>query len=125
MCEKLACFEAGWEARKACRLSRRLEGSAAFSSNRELCHRTHLLRHSTPYLTNTSTAVILYKVTVAGAVRQPRVGHLHAVGALMHDENNELTCGTVIDVGGVQVWSMDKGLCVPVRGSGRWQPSRL
>lgn len=40
---------------------------------------------------------------MAGAVRQPRVGNLDIIGDLVPDENNELTCGTVIDVGGVQV----------------------
>lgn len=44
-----------------------------------------------------------YKVTVAGAIRRPRVDRLDAVGELMPEENNELTSGTVIDVGGVQV----------------------
>ena len=53
--------------------------------------------------------VFFDKVTVAGAVRQPRVGHLHALGALMRNETNELTSGTVIDVGGVQVWEYLKG----------------
>ncbi|CAM9876174.1 unnamed protein product, partial [Hapterophycus canaliculatus] len=43
------------------------------------------------------------KVTVTGAVRRTRVGCLDTVGDLVPGETNELTSGTVIDVGGVQM----------------------
>lgn len=50
-------------------------------------------------------------------MRQPRAGNLNAVGPLVSGENNELTSGTVIDVGGVQVYkSIYGGRC--------WEPSR-
>lgn len=38
-------------------------------------------------------------------MRRPRVGRLDAIGQLMPEESNELTNGTVIDIGGVQVRS--------------------
>ena len=48
---------------------------------------------------------------MAGGMRRPRLGRLDAVGELMPEESNELTTGTVIDVGGVQVrFSKSKGM---------------
>lgn len=44
-----------------------------------------------------------HQVTVAGAIRRPRVGRLDMIGDLVPEEDNVLTTGTVIDVGGVQV----------------------
>lgn len=43
------------------------------------------------------------KVTIAGAMHRPRVGSLDTIGELIPEESNELTAGTVVDVGGVQV----------------------
>lgn len=42
---------------------------------------------------------------MAGDMRRPRLGRLDAIGELMPGESNELTTGTVIDIGGVQVCS--------------------
>lgn len=47
-------------------------------------------------------------MTVRGAIRRPRVGRLDVIGELMPEENNDITTGTVIDVGGVQASSADK-----------------
>lgn len=59
------------------------------------------------------------KVTVAGAIRRLRAaGRLDTIGDLVPGETNELSSGTIIDIGGVQV-KLTEACCVSSeRGSG-------
>lgn len=59
------------------------------------------------------------KVTVAGAIRRLRAaGRLDTIGDLVPGETNELTSGTLIDIGGVQV-KLTGACCIPSeRGRG-------
>lgn len=59
------------------------------------------------------------KVTVAGAIRRLRAaGRLDTIGDLVPGETNELTSGTIIDIGGVQV-KLTEACCRPSEsGSG-------
>lgn len=53
--------------------------------------------------------VCFLKVTVTGDMRRTRIGRLDNVGDLIPGETNELTSGTVVDVGGVQVGVLYRG----------------
>lgn len=69
------------------------------SNRRVSCKNVYVMASPPP----PSPPLFFRKVTIAGAMHRPRVGSLDTIGELIPEESNELTAGTVIDVGGVQV----------------------